>query len=181
MNHGTNFDGVGLHSVKNQMRLKAESPIARCHFVNRLSDERKIGEKSERADQARMVGFGLIGAKFAFGEIVDVDQVSLYSAMATGSYSLPGSSQNVVRRIRGEGVAIGMLEHLLIAAHLLVPGEVGPGSKFGFGRCGRRHHAGRFVGRLRHRVIVTRTGCKQKGPGETGAFDISDSKTDQRE
>ena len=57
------------------MRLKAESSIARRQFVNRLSDEREIGEKPERADQTRMVGFGLIGAKFAFGEIVDVDQV----------------------------------------------------------------------------------------------------------
>jgi hypothetical protein len=57
------------------MRLKAESSIARRQFVNRLSDERKIGEKPERADQTRMVGFGLIDAKFAFSEIVDVDEV----------------------------------------------------------------------------------------------------------
>ena len=34
-----------------------------------------------------------------------------------------------VGRVRSEGVAIGMLEHLLIAAHLLVPGQVSPGSK----------------------------------------------------
>lgn len=57
------------------MRLKAESSIAGRKFVKRLSDEREIGKKPERADQTRMVGFGLIGAKFAFGEIVDVDQV----------------------------------------------------------------------------------------------------------
>jgi hypothetical protein len=57
------------------MRLKAESSIARRQFVYRLSDEWEIGEKPERADQTRMVGFGLIGAKFAFGEVVDVDQV----------------------------------------------------------------------------------------------------------
>src|SRR5258705_8545616 len=107
--------------------------------------------------------------------------VSLYSAMATGSYSLPGGGQDVVGRVRGEGVAIGMLEHLLIAAHLLVPGEVSPGSELGFGRCGRRHDAGRFVGRLRHGVIVTRSGCKQKGPGKTGAFDISELQSDQSE
>jgi hypothetical protein len=49
------------------MRLKAEASIARRQFVNCLSDEREIGEKPERADQTRMVGFGLIGAKFAFG------------------------------------------------------------------------------------------------------------------
>ena len=60
---------------ENQMRLKAESSIARRQFVYRLSDEWEIGEKPERADQTRMVSFGLIGAKFAFGEIVDVDQV----------------------------------------------------------------------------------------------------------
>src|SRR5215207_10798861 len=107
--------------------------------------------------------------------------VSLYSAMATGSHSLPGGGQNVVGRVRGEGVAIGVLEHLLIAADLLVPGQLSPGSKLGFGRCGRRHDAGWFVGRLRHRVIVTQSGCKQKGPGKTGAFDSSELKSNQRE
>src|SRR5215207_1387043 len=95
--------------------------------------------------------------------------------------SARGRSENVVGRVRSEGVAIGMLEHLLIAAHLLVPGKVSPGSKLGFGRCGRRHDAGWFVGRLRHRVIVTQSGCKQKGPGKTGAFDSSELKSNQRE
>src|SRR5215203_2409645 len=99
--------------------------------------------------------------------------VSLYSAMATGSYSVPGSGQNVVGRVRGEGVAIGVLEHLLIAADLLVPGKVSPGSKLGFGRGGRRHDAGWCVSRLRHQAIITQSGCKQKGPGKTGAFGIS--------
>src|SRR4051794_29469407 len=89
--------------------------------------------------------------------------VSLYSAMATGGNSLPGSGQDVVGRVRGEGVAVGMLEQLLITAHLLVPGEVSPGSKLGFGRCSRRHDAGRFVGRLRHHGIIARTRRKQKG------------------
>jgi hypothetical protein len=47
VNHGTNFDTVGLHSVKNQMRLKAEAPVAHRHFINRLSDEGEIGKKPE--------------------------------------------------------------------------------------------------------------------------------------
>ena len=64
MNHGANFDVVGLHSVKNQMRLKAESSIARHQFVNRLPDEWEICKKPERADQTRMIGLGLIGAEF---------------------------------------------------------------------------------------------------------------------
>src|SRR5829696_6855263 len=107
--------------------------------------------------------------------------VSLYSAMATGSYSFPGGGQDVVGRVRGEGVAIGMLEHLLIAANLFVPGKISPGGKLSFGWRGRRHDVGRFVGSLRHRAIVTRITSKQKGPGKTGAFDISELKTDQRE
>ena len=65
--------------------------------------------------------------------------------MTAGSYSLPGNGQHVVGCVCGEGVAIRMIEHLLISAHLLVPGEVSPGNKRGFGRCGRRHDAGRFV------------------------------------
>jgi len=75
VNHSTNFDAVGLHTVKDQMRLKAESSIARRQFVDRLPDEREIGEKPKRADQPSVVGFSLIDAKFAFSEIVDVDQV----------------------------------------------------------------------------------------------------------
>lgn len=45
------------------------------HFVDRLPDKWKIGKKPEGADQTRVVGFGLIGAKSAFGEIIDVDEI----------------------------------------------------------------------------------------------------------
>src|SRR5512144_2201359 len=104
----------------------------------------------------------------------------LFEELRPDGNSLPGSGQNVVRRVCGEGVAIGMFKHLLIAAHQLAAGEFSPASKFGFSRSGRWHGAGRLVS-LRHGVIVPRTGLKQKGPGKTGALDISELKTDQRE
>src|SRR4051812_1682034 len=99
--------------------------------------------------------------------------VMRYSAMATGGNSLPGSGQNLLGSVGRERVAIGMLQHLLIAAHLLVTGEGGPSGKLGFRRGGGRHDAGRFVSRLRHAVNIARMGHKQKGPGFAGAFDIS--------
>ncbi len=101
--------------------------------------------------------------------------------MMTSGNALPGGGQDVVGRVCGERVAIRMLEQLLIAADLLVAGEVSPNGKLGFGWSGRRHDAGWFVGRLRHAAILARTGCKQKGPGKPGAFDICELKTAQRE
>src|SRR5271155_660713 len=74
--------------------------------------------------------------------------VSRYSAMATRGNSLPGGGKNVVGGVRCESVAIGMPEHLLVAPHLLVAGQVCPSGKLGFGRRGRRHDTNRFVGRL---------------------------------
>src|ERR1700722_20474928 len=89
--------------------------------------------------------------------------VSRYSAMVTCGDPPPCGSKNVVGGIRCESVAIRMPEHLLVAAHLLVAGQVRPGGNFGFGRCWRRHHANRFLDRLWHLGII----AQQKGPGKT--------------
>src|SRR4051812_35562907 len=61
-----------------------------------------------------------------------------------------------------------MFEHLLIAAHLLVPGKVSPRSKLGFGRGGRRHDMGRFVGPLRHPVSLAGLSLNKKAPAKPG-------------
>src|ERR1044071_7478502 len=75
VNDGANCNAVRRGGVEDQMGLKAEASIARGQFVNRLPDEGKVGKKPERADQTGMVGVGLVRAEFAFGEVVDVDQV----------------------------------------------------------------------------------------------------------
>jgi hypothetical protein len=154
VNDGTDFHVIRLHRVEDQMGLKAETSITRRQFVNGRTDAREIGKKAEGANEAGIVGIGLVRAESALSEVVDVDKsfrarsVSRNSAMVTRGNSLPGSGENVVGRVRRERVAIRMPEHLLIATHLLVPGKTSPGIEFGFGRRRRRHHAGRFVGRL---------------------------------
>src|SRR5882757_2862562 len=95
--------------------------------------------------------------------------VSRYSAMATRGNSLPGGGKNVVGGVRCEIVAVGMAEHLLVAAHLLVTGQVCPSGNLGFGWRGRRHDANRFVDRIWHEGTI----AQQKGPGKTGAFDVA--------
>lgn len=75
MKNGTDFDVVGLHRVEDQMGLEAETSIAWSELVHLLANQREIGEESEGTDQAGVISFGLIFAKPAFGEVVDVDQV----------------------------------------------------------------------------------------------------------
>ena len=72
MNNGADF---GLHRVEDQMGLEAETAIARGDFIHLLADEGEVGKKSEGADQAGVVGFSLIFAEPALGEVVDVDQI----------------------------------------------------------------------------------------------------------
>src|SRR5882757_528350 len=87
---------------------------------------------------------------------------SRYSATATSGNLLPCSGENSVGGVRGEGVAIRMLEHLLIAAHLLVTGESLPSGKLCFRRRGRGHDTGRFVSGLRHTTNIARIGCYKR-------------------
>jgi hypothetical protein len=102
--------------------------------------------------------------------------------MATRGNALPGGGQNVVGRVGGETIAIGMLEQFAIPAHLLVAWKRGPSRNLRLRRCGGWHNADWLLGCLRHAEdYSTDLGRKQKGPGETGAFDISELKTDQRE
>ena len=65
----------GEAGVEDQVGLKAETSIVRDQFINRLSDEGKVGKKPEGSNQTSMIGVGLVGAEFAFGEVVDIDQV----------------------------------------------------------------------------------------------------------
>lgn len=57
------------------MGLEAETSAASGEFVHLLADQGKVREKSEGADQTGIIGFGLIFAEPALGEVVDIDQV----------------------------------------------------------------------------------------------------------
>src|SRR4051812_26012335 len=108
--------------------------------------------------------------------------VSRYSAMVTRGNALPGGRQNVVGRVGGESIAVGMCEHLLVSAHLLVAGKGGPSGKLSLRRHGRWHNADWFICGLRHTGTIAPIWIgNKKGPGKTGALDISEPKTDQRE
>lgn len=73
--NGTDFDVVGLHGVKNQMGLEAETSIACRELIHLLADQRKVGEKSNRSDQAGVVRFSLIFAELALAEVVNINQI----------------------------------------------------------------------------------------------------------
>jgi len=57
------------------MGFEAETSVADREFVDLLADERKVGEKSKRADQTGIISFGLTFAEPALGEVVNVDQI----------------------------------------------------------------------------------------------------------
>jgi hypothetical protein len=75
------------------MRLEAKASISWGEFVDALANQRKIGEEPKSAEQAGVIGVGLINTEFAFGEVVDVDEVG------TGSLGKSIFSHGDARRL----------------------------------------------------------------------------------
>jgi hypothetical protein len=75
VNDSPDSDVIGLNGVEDQVRLKTKTPVPRRQVVGDLTDERKIGKQPQRPDEASLIGISLIRAKFAFGKLVNVDEV----------------------------------------------------------------------------------------------------------
>ena len=75
MQHGANRHMIALSRVENQVRLKAEAPIAGLNMVEPLADLRKVGDQPEGANKPGVVGSRLICAEAFFGKIVNVYEV----------------------------------------------------------------------------------------------------------
>jgi len=87
--------------------------------------------------------------------------------MTTRCNASPSGGENAVRSIRGERIAVGLLEHLLIAKDLFLARKLAPFGDLTLGR-GCRWNKASFVSRSAHPCTI----AQQKGPGKTGAFEI---------
>ena len=75
VDHGADFDVVGLRRIKDVVGLEAEATVALGQLVGALPDIRKIGQQTKCADQPRVLCLRLIGSKLAGRVAVYLDKV----------------------------------------------------------------------------------------------------------
>src|SRR4051812_43961532 len=102
--------------------------------------------------------------------------VSRNSAMTARGNALPSGGENAVRSIHRECIAVGMLEHFLIATHLFVARKFAPRGDLTLGRGGRWKKTD-SVSRSRHQNII----AQQKRPRQNRGLRICTTPIDQRE